>query len=182
MAKVWGKKAQNRELIIKAAREVMMEKGASKITYQDVAEKADMSRTTVFNHFPSMQSLMESVMESDFEESYRYYCNLKSAGTDRILDLFLHHMENLESNLLLTMTELSTIVSSERGRTLYQALDQKMKNDLSKELTDQERNDIMTDLTGVYAGVIFRAYLYEETDPKIIREDFLRLAREILGV
>ena len=40
-------------LILKAAGELFEEKGLKHVTFNDVAERADMCRTTIFNYFSS---------------------------------------------------------------------------------------------------------------------------------
>ncbi len=58
MAEVRGKRARSRKLIMHAAKGLFEEKGIRNVTFNDIAERADMCRTTVFNHFATINELM----------------------------------------------------------------------------------------------------------------------------
>jgi AcrR family transcriptional regulator len=52
------KKAATRHAIADAALELFLEHGFDRVSVRDVAEKADVSTTTLFAHFPSKESLV----------------------------------------------------------------------------------------------------------------------------
>lgn len=52
------KKAATRQAIADAALELFLEHGFDRVSVRDVAEKADVSTTTLFAHFPSKESLV----------------------------------------------------------------------------------------------------------------------------
>lgn len=52
------KKAATRQAIADAALELYLEHGFDRVSVRDVAEKADVSTTTLFAHFPSKESLV----------------------------------------------------------------------------------------------------------------------------
>ena len=55
--------AQTRERILDAALELFSKRGAQATTMNDVARRADVSPTTVTNHFPTNESLIEAVID-----------------------------------------------------------------------------------------------------------------------
>ena len=55
--------AQTRERILDAAFELFSKRGAQATTMNDVARRADVSPTTVTNHFPTNESLLEAVID-----------------------------------------------------------------------------------------------------------------------
>src|SRR5260221_10730903 len=61
------KKQQTRELIADAARRLFAERGFEAVTVAQIAEAANVSEVTVFNYFPSKESLFYGGMEF-FEE------------------------------------------------------------------------------------------------------------------
>ncbi|MFE1202327.1 TetR/AcrR family transcriptional regulator [Streptomyces sp. NPDC058762] len=52
------KKAATRQAIADAALELFLEHGFDRVSVRDVAEKADVSTTTLFAHFPSKEALV----------------------------------------------------------------------------------------------------------------------------
>lgn len=51
------KKAVTRASIVEAARELFLERGFDAVSVREIADKADVSPTTVFAHFPQKESL-----------------------------------------------------------------------------------------------------------------------------
>lgn len=58
------KKAATRQAIADAALELFLEHGFERVSVRDVAEKADVSTTTLFAHFPSKEALVFDREES----------------------------------------------------------------------------------------------------------------------
>ena len=54
--------AQTRERILDAALELFSKRGAQATTMNEVARQADVSPTTVTNHFPTHEALIEAVV------------------------------------------------------------------------------------------------------------------------
>ncbi|CAM5612139.1 TetR/AcrR family transcriptional regulator OS=Streptomyces tendae OX=1932 GN=GUR47_06055 PE=4 SV=1 [Streptomyces tendae] len=52
------KKAATRQAIADAALELFLEHGFDRVSVRDVAERADVSTTTLFAHFPSKEALV----------------------------------------------------------------------------------------------------------------------------
>jgi AcrR family transcriptional regulator len=54
--------AQTRERILDAAARIFSERGARALTVNEVARRADVSPTTVTNHFPAQEALIEAIV------------------------------------------------------------------------------------------------------------------------
>ncbi len=52
------KKAATRKAISDAATELFLERGFDEVSIREIAERADVSPTTVFAHFPSKEALV----------------------------------------------------------------------------------------------------------------------------
>lgn len=70
------KKAQTRARIAETALEMFLERGFAEVTTAEVAEAADVSVTTLFNHFPSKEALV-------FDEDAEREAALVAAVRDR---------------------------------------------------------------------------------------------------
>ncbi|WP_285596537.1 TetR/AcrR family transcriptional regulator [Actinomycetospora sp. NBRC 106378] len=70
------KKAATRAAVAEAALGLFLERGFDAVTVKDVAEAADVSLTTLFNHFPSKEALV-------FDEEAEREARLLGAVRDR---------------------------------------------------------------------------------------------------
>jgi len=69
-----GIRAQRRQILIEAASDVLLARGRTRFRIEDVADRAGMSRRTVYNYFPTVRSLViESAAElyGDLVENLR---------------------------------------------------------------------------------------------------------------
>ena len=82
------KKAKTRKLISDIARDLFLEKGYGAVTVAEIAEKAEVAVTTLFNYFPTKESLifdLEDEIENDILATIR-----ERSTNQSILDA-LHH-------------------------------------------------------------------------------------------
>lgn len=60
---------KNRERILAAAREILVQKGSEQLTMEDTASLAKVTRKTVYNYYQSKALLLDAVMERFAHES-----------------------------------------------------------------------------------------------------------------
>jgi len=65
-----AKKRKSRQKILKASRRLFKEKGYDNTMIEDVADKAEVSKATLYNYFPNKESLLVGTMD-DVSESFR---------------------------------------------------------------------------------------------------------------
>ncbi|MEU8698740.1 TetR/AcrR family transcriptional regulator [Streptomyces sp. NPDC048680] len=83
------KKAATRQAIADAALELFLEHGFERVSVRDVAEKADVSTTTLFAHFPGKEALVfdrEAEVEAELTAAVRD----RPAGQDVVEALRAH--------------------------------------------------------------------------------------------
>lgn len=118
MARIVKKPDERREEIIKAARELFHTRDYDKTTMQDIMEKLNIAKGTIYHYFPSKQDLLEAVVVDMVDEEFRKKNELVKSErvknlpaldklkilivesgvepeNERILDT-LHHPENRE--------------------------------------------------------------------------------------
>lgn len=85
------KKQQTRRLIAETARRLFDERGFDAVTVGQVAKAADVSEATVFNYFPTKESLFYSQMQA-FEEALVEAVRRRPAGESvpSAFRLFIH--------------------------------------------------------------------------------------------
>lgn len=68
-------KIRCREQILKAARRLFKEKGYDNTMIEDIADKANVSKATLYNYFPNKESLLVGTMDDQIEATRRYIKN-----------------------------------------------------------------------------------------------------------
>ena len=61
-------KIQCRQRILKASRQLFSAKGYENTTIEDVAERAEIPKATLYNYFPSKDSLLMGIAEAELED------------------------------------------------------------------------------------------------------------------
>ncbi|MFI7601355.1 TetR/AcrR family transcriptional regulator [Actinoplanes sp. NPDC049681] len=93
------KKAATRKAISDAATELFLERGFDDVSIREIADKADVSPTTVFAHFPQKEALV-------FDEDEQQRAELVAVVTDRpkgtsLTQAFHDHLrDDLNANLV----------------------------------------------------------------------------------
>jgi AcrR family transcriptional regulator len=86
------RKSKTRERIIRAARDVFMEMGIDKAFIKEIADRAGVSRPTVYRHFSSIYQLAVEVELLMFEEAFQGFKGLDGIETDSVFGFRrLHH-------------------------------------------------------------------------------------------
>lgn len=83
------KKAATRQAIADAALELFLEHGFERVSVRDVAEKADVSTTTLFAHFPGKEALVFD-REAEVEAALTAAVRERPAGQDVVEALRAH--------------------------------------------------------------------------------------------
>jgi len=65
-------KIKCRQQILKASRRLFKEKGYDDTMIEDVADKADISKATLYNYFPNKESLLVGTMDDQIEATRQY--------------------------------------------------------------------------------------------------------------
>ncbi len=66
-------KIKCRQDILKASRRLFKEKGYDNTMIEDVAEKADISKATLYNYFPNKESLLVGTMDDQIATTRKYF-------------------------------------------------------------------------------------------------------------
>lgn len=105
MSKVDRRIIKSQEAIKKALIELMIEKNFDQITIQEISDKADVSRRTVYLHYIDKFDLLDKLIEEHIYE-LRKLCELAANNTD-YFDPVLLWFEYFESHYLFFSTMLA---------------------------------------------------------------------------
>jgi AcrR family transcriptional regulator len=105
MPKVDRRIAKSQEAIKTAVIELMSEKNFDDITIQEISDKANVSRGTIYLHYLDKYDLLDKLIEEHIKE-LRYIC--ESASELEFIDANLPWFEYLESHYLFFSTMLAS--------------------------------------------------------------------------
>jgi AcrR family transcriptional regulator len=133
------KKEKTRKLISDVARDLFIEKGYAAVTVAEVAEKAEVAVTTLFNYFPTKESL---IFDLEDEIDAEILTTIRNRKKDQTILEALHHYF-LTSKLFnpphkKTFTGFSKLIRSSPELTTYlRGLWGRYENTLAKEIHNE---------------------------------------------
>lgn len=150
MPKVDRRIIKSQEAIKKALIELMSEKNFDQITIQDISDRADVSRKTIYLHYVDKFDLLDKLIEeymNKLRETCETACEMEWGPATRIC------FEYLESNY----SFFSTMLASKgapyfRSRFLAFQLEE-FKNELRK--TNEKNNGVSEDIIVQFVGTAY---------------------------
>ncbi len=155
MAKVDRRILKTQESLKKAVIELMSEKKFDDITIQDIADRANVNRGTIYLHYQDKYDLLDKIIESlinELKEMDAWACEMD--WTDALVPYF----EYFEKNHLLFSTMLATKGAPASFRTrLLASFMEGFKGEIDRESGKNAdlHDDVMLQFAGTaYVGVI----------------------------
>jgi AcrR family transcriptional regulator len=150
-------KKQSREAILKASRRLFSSVGYENVKIEDIAEKAKVSRATLYNYFPAKESLLTGTLDAVCSQIREEAESARQSGTSAETILFdtFHTLVNFTMKYPALTRRISYLNTLENS-SLYQCL--QPVYDQITELIDQAIADGSYRKT-VPAGSIFETLL-----------------------
>jgi len=148
------RKIKSQKAIKEAFLELMNEKGFDKMTIQDIADKANVNRGTVYLHYLDKFDLLDKLMEEHIN-NMRDFC--ESATEMDWIESTVHCMEYLETNYLFFSTMLASEGASYfRNRFLEFNIEEFKKDvDITKGKNDGQSEDVVVQfVSNAYVGIV----------------------------
>lgn len=182
-----GKKAQSRRKIMHAAKTLFEEKGVSDVTFADIANEAGMCRTTVFNHFSSMNILMGELFKQEVLDIKTHCEERKVFGKAYIRELFNKLIEDTcyYPSLAYAIAESAMLMGEEKESLLWieDSIDCalcSLDEDGTKSIKCQTPKVIA--ITGAYYGIIKHYRLRGKAfDAVAMKKEFNEALNYIIG-
>lgn len=169
------KRERSRNKIIHAAKILFERDGLSNVTFSDIGREANMCRTTVFNHFPTMNDLYLALAEQEYEDA-AYRCQMsRKQGKEAILEIFYQLIEDAAKYPTLVNTLLSAMIASDRKEKLVMIEKLILENLPSG--TKREKEKKVVQLTGIFYGIINHQFINNiPFDARKMKKQFTELA------
>ncbi len=141
-------KEKNRQKIMHAAKGLFESHGIENVSFQQVADAADVCRTTVFNYFGGTRELMLGIFSQEIEDLTEYFDGSGLSGKEKVLALFDKLIDDTAAYPLLA-TQLIQNAILTRGEDNPIAC---IEHTVANALGDSE--ELAVSVIGAYLGLI----------------------------
>lgn len=90
-----SKREKTRHLIMHTAKQLIEESGGMPVTFGEIAERADICRTTVFNHFKCTNDLICGIFMQEMEDLEAHLKDSDLTGLSYVLEMFNQLIEDV---------------------------------------------------------------------------------------
>lgn len=147
------KKNKTHRCIMHSAKALFETKDVGRVTVDEIAEKADISRSTFFNHFASIDDLLLELANQEIADLLDYVKKEKKSGLANIELLVNKLIEDIYAYPSLSMFLLTNNILNNKNQSCAQIVDI-IKADLTSANTTVDNFDT-EELTALILGAIF---------------------------
>ncbi|MCR5134733.1 MAG: TetR/AcrR family transcriptional regulator [Clostridiales bacterium] len=148
-----GKRARSRQIIMHAAKGLFEEKGIRNVTFSDIAARAGMSRTTVFNYFSTVNDLLIALVDQEMDDLLRYCEESGLCGEPLIKALFLRLIEDTANYPLLTIRLIFNSILNRQADNSIARFEERIRDNLGS-MSPEEKEQQVVIRTGLYYGLV----------------------------
>ena len=175
-----GKRARSRAIIMHAAKGLFEEKGINHVTFNDIAQRADMCRTTIFNHFPTINDLMLAIMEQEVLDVMEYCEESHLEGSELIVRMFEKLIDDSVKYPVFACKLFSNSLITEEERKSIKKFEDLIWDNLHCEEEDKERRVIM--ITGIFYGLMNHGFIEGQGfDADFLKLQFYKYAKPFIN-
>ena len=175
------KRERSRIRIMHSARVLFEEYGIENVTFQMIADHTDMCRTTIFNHFSSMEDLMVALTIQEIEDVGEVFEKEGLKGRELIFGLFDKFLEDACNYPYFAGALAGRMILSGSDDNPVKYLEKKIMDALTDEgYADPEKGAVLVE--GVYFGLTAHYYVNcRHFDPETIKREAHELIEMIIG-
>ncbi|NCA66517.1 MAG: TetR/AcrR family transcriptional regulator [Clostridia bacterium] len=172
--------------IMHNAKKLFEEKGLGKVTIEEITEAADISRSTFFAHFDSVDALVAEIADIAVRDILDEYVKRGKNGREGILALMDKLIEDTCPYPYLTVELFLNGIVKSRGKTPFSELESL----ICKELTNAGVNEARYShkeqsalVMGAYFGTVFQKFIRRESlwEAEEIKHIVKNLLNNIIG-
>ena len=175
-----SKRERSRITIMHAAKVLFEEHGVDNVTFQMIADEADMCRTTVFNHFSGLNELLLALSVQEIDD-IKAECDAAGyEGADLIFSLYDKLIEDTSYYPALTSTLINNAILSKDDDNPVKILEEMTVKALAEEgAEDPDAAAILVE--GAYYGLINHNHVYNKKfDAEELKKKFRVLVNKII--
>ncbi len=163
-----------------AAKSLFEKEGLQRATFNDIADEAGMSRTTIFNHFPTINDLLLALADEEYHNLEDYYETSRLEGRELIMALMNRMIDDACNYPILTTKLITTILVTDEEVEMYRGLFKMLEDNMDPELSADEKHDLCTMLIGDFLGLLVTNFLRGyDFDANHVKRRFAILASKV---
>lgn len=155
-----GKRARTKTIIVNAAKDLIEKNGLKHITFNAIADEADMCRTTIFNHYATINELMLSVIDQEITDVITHCKDSGEEGVDLIRGMFEKLIDDTCKHPKSMIRLMSSAVISDEQKDNVIKLEEIIYKNLPP-MSQEDADEAVIKLTGYFYGMIFHTTLHE---------------------
>ena len=161
-----------------AAKGLFEEHGIDNVTFTQIAQEADVCRTTVFNHFAGTSELLLGIFSQEIEDLIQYCEETGLRGRPLIYALFGRLIEDTSNYPMLSARLLANAILSREGDNPIALIEKITADNLPEETAVRTA----TMICGAYYGLINHYYINNKKfDAADMNKEFRAMMETILG-
>ncbi len=178
------KKHKTHKALLHAAKSLFEEKGLGNVTIDEIAEEADVSRSTFFTHFTSLDDLMEQIADEEINDLLAV---LESSDKEVSITALMHKLVDdtipypyLTGNLLMR----GILGKGESSFSkIYGLAEDRIKSHpaYAKLLETFTPEELSAYILGAYFGIIFQRFIkdkpFDDTEIKNSIDKFINFLK-----
>ena len=176
-----SKKEKTRMTIMHAAKGLFEQYGLDGVTFSQIAESADVCRTTVFNHFSDTCELMLALTCQEVEDARDYCRQAGATGIDLIHTLFDKLIEDAAYYPTLTSRLINNAILNSEDENPVKTIEKITLAGLEKKYTQEEAEKLCKLICGAFYGLINHYHVNNlKFDAAAMKKEFRELLALIL--
>lgn len=180
MEKINSRKKRNRIKIMHAAKVLFEKNGIENVTFAQIAEEADLCRTTVFNHFAGTKELLLAIFAEEIRDINEYIAGTGKTGRELIISLYDRLIEDTANYPSLSVKLLINAVTTGDDNTV-RMIEEITRANLENSDEKQKELEVIL-ITGTFYGLINHYHVNNKTfDSSKMKMEFHLMMDRIIG-
>jgi AcrR family transcriptional regulator len=171
--------------IMHSAKRLFEEKGLGNVTIEEITEAADVSRSTFFSHFASLEALSTEIAGVAIEEILDAVSKSGKKGVEGINALIGKLVDDTCPYPYLTAELLINGIVKSRGKSAFTGFESLIESGLSEEgITDKkEQKEKAAWIMGAYFGTVFQKLIAGEAfdKPEELKKSIKNFVNNLIG-
>ncbi|MBR5517283.1 MAG: TetR/AcrR family transcriptional regulator [Firmicutes bacterium] len=177
-----SKKEKTRIKIMHAAKGLFENHGIENVTFNQIAEEAEVCRTTVFNHFSDSKELMLALTIQEIKDVEEYCGEETLEGKELAYKLFNKLIDDASLYPKLTATLMTNAILSQEENNPIKTIEKIIEKGFEKAYGQEKAGHMAILISGAYYGLINHYHINnKDFDGEDMKKEFRELLSHILG-
>ncbi len=176
-----SKKEKTRTKIMHAAKVLFENYGIENVTFSQIAESAEVCRTTVFNHFSDSKELMLALTTQEISDVEEYCMEENVKGSELAYKLFAKLIDDASLYPKLTAILMTNAILSQEEDNPIKTIEKLIKDGFEEDYGKEEAERLSVLISGAYYGLINHYHINNKHfDGEQMKREFKELLAHII--